>query len=315
MCRDPELPDFSRIRIDRLAVPELTGKKISLDVLRLDLLHPLLSGNKWFKLRYWIQEARLLGKEILLSFGGAYSNHLVALAVAGKIEGLQTVGVVRGERTGPLPSTLSRAENYGMILRFVSRTGFSQSLEEPHQWLRDYPDAFIIPQGGWGPPGARGAAGILDPQSWPGLPGMAMDFGGYSHIAVAAGTGTTAAGLLNGSEPDQTIVAFPVMKHENRLLDPIRTLVPDPMKFGRLRLFSGYAFGGFAVRSPDLLAFMNWFHSEYRIPTDFVYTGKLFFGLLNQIRRGSFPPGSRILAIHTGGLQGNHSLPPGSLTF
>lgn len=286
--------------------PEAAAKKISFDVLRLDLIHPVLSGNKWFKLKGHLQLARQ-SSDTIITFGGAWSNHLVAVAFTAREAGLTAVGIVRGEKPPALSATLSSALDYGMRLEFLSRGEYTQKTHPDflHRWSQKYPGAYIIPEGGAGPPGIAGSEEILH---------TLHDPGRYTHILCAVGTGTTFLGLIRASTPGQTIVGIPVLKGVN----PLTAAGPSILtreQIARAQLLSGYEFGGYARHPPELLAFMNDFYRTTAIPSDIVYTGKLFYAATQTIRNNHYPGSASLLLIHSGGLQGNQSLPAGTLQF
>ena len=266
-----------------------------MDVLRLDKLHPIVSGNKWFKLKEHLALATP-GKPIL-TFGGAWSNHLVATACTAKQAGFEAIGVIRGERPATLSATLQEASDYGMQLEFISRQQYQQKQDPAFlaELLRRFPAAYIIPEGGGGEPGISGSEDIL----------RQSDTTHYTHICCAIGTGTTFLGLLRAATREQIVVGVPVLKG----MDTEATLHP------RSLLLPHYHFGGYARHPQPLLDFMNEFHRTTGIPTDIVYTGKLFFAITESIHKGLFPTQSRLLVIHSGGLQGNRSLPSGKLDF
>lgn len=266
-----------------------------MDVMRLDKLHPIVSGNKWFKLKEHLALAAP-GKPIL-TFGGAWSNHLVATAYAAQQAGIAAIGIIRGERPAVPSATLKEAADYGMQLEFISRQRYLQK-EDPvflGELLHRFPGAYIIPEGGGGLPGITGSEAIL----------RIADTSSYTHIACAIGTGTTFQGLVRAAAPHQIIVGVPVLKgfDSSPLQGPNTILLPQ------------YHFGGYARHPQTLLDFMNRFYHETAVPTDIVYTGKLFYALTHSIREGLFPAHSRLLIIHSGGLQGNRSLPAGRLQF
>ncbi|HEY0066020.1 MAG TPA: pyridoxal-phosphate dependent enzyme [Flavisolibacter sp.] len=273
----------------------------TLHVLRLDLIHPVISGNKWFKLKIYLEDALRLGRETLVTFGGAYSNHIVAAAAACKLYGLKSIGVIRGEKPALLSPTLLDAVSYGMELEFVSREDYRDRRMPEHIAARQ--DAYVVNEGGYGTKGAEGAASIL-----------AEAGGNYTHILAATGTGTMLAGLALAAGPGQEVTGIPVLKNFNSLVEEIDALLPQEKK-GSFRLVDGFHFGGYAKYSAELTRFMNRWFELTGIPTDFVYTGKLFFALDQLMQQGYFPEGSRVLAIHSGGLQGNRSLPKGTLIF
>jgi len=270
------------LSIGTVHLPELDLYQLRMDVLRLDKIHPVISGNKWFKLKEYLAIAITEGSRHLVTFGGAWSNHIIATACAAHYAGLASTGIIRGERQANPSPTLRGAEEYGMQLEFISRSAYSQK-EEPAflaSLTARYPDAIIIPEGGAGQPGIKGSMEIL----------RQIDSSLYSHILCAVGTGTTYKGLMAAAAPGQEVIGISV-------------LTPP------------YHFGGYARHTPELLDFMNsWYHTT-GIPSDIVYTGKLFYAAMDMVRKGLFPPNARLLLIHSGGLQGNRSLPPGTLHF
>lgn len=283
-----------------IILPEAAQDNITVDVLRLDRLHPVISGNKWFKLKNYLQQAQRSAANPIITFGGAWSNHLIATAFAAREARLDAVGIVRGEKPRVLSTTLSAALQYGMQLEFISRREYAEksSAHFLRQLSLRYPGAYIIPEGGAGPPGIQGSEDIL----------RITDTSRYTHILCAIGTGTMFQGLIRASLPGQSVVGVPVLKG----VDPL-SLSPD--QSGRAQVLHGYHFGGYARHPPELIDFMNEFYRETTIPSDIVYTGRLFYALRDCIRRNFFPVSSRILVIHSGGLQGNGSLKPGMLDF
>lgn len=286
------------ITVDKVILPELAKRNVHIDLLRLDKIHPVISGNKWFKLRYYLDEAVHAGTKHIITFGGAWSNHIVAAAAACKMKQLRCTGIIRGEEPSTWSATLAEAKAYGMDLHFSTRQDYANKII-PAASAND--NARIIPEGGYGPQGAKGASSILD----------YCDGSSYEYICCAAGTGTMAAGIINAAA-DKKVLAFSVLKNNHDLKPAIDSLLTADKKF---ELNDTYHFGGYAKHEPRLLAFMNHFFSHTHIPLDFVYTGKLLFGVTDLIRNGYFSEGSRILVIHSGGLQGNASLPKGTLIF
>lgn len=283
-----------------------TTRKIQLSVLRLDKIHPVVSGNKLFKLHYFLEEAGAAAHKTLLTFGGAYSNHLVATAFACRLAGVKSIAVVRGEEPPALSHTLQHCVEYGMQLKFISRQAFARKEEAAfNQKIKDeFGHCTIVPEGGYHTLGAKGAA-LIHQLFKPGT---------YSHICTAAGTATTAAGLLMGSDAEK-IICVPVLKGMTDIEQRIAFCGNNTGSMERLHIFNEYHFGGYAKKTPALIAFMNAFWEQHRLPTDFVYTAKLFYGIMDKIKEGYFAAGSNILCLHTGGLQGNLSLPEGSLVF
>jgi len=294
---------FAQPRID--SVSSFCSFLQTVDVLRLDLLHPAVSGNKWFKLKEYIKAAKAEGKTALLTFGGAYSNHIVATAAAAQLTGMKSVGVIRGEETKVPSHTLLAAKNHGMQLCFVSREAYRGKAVPTEVFLKhNRNDICTIPEGGYGALGVQGASSIL----------YQNETNFYTHILCAVGTGTTLAGLIKAASPQQKIIGIPVLKNAFSLQQEIQNLLPRE-KHDAFELLWDYHFGGYAKYTADLLNFMNEFYGQTKIPTDFVYTGKAFFAAFDLMKKNYFPPGSRLLLIHTGGLQGNASLKKGTLIF
>ena len=278
-------------------------KKLQVAVARMDWLHPVISGNKYFKLKYNIKNAIAANKTGIITFGGAYSNHLAATAFACNENGLQSTAVVRGEDSGNLSHTLLFCKETGMKLEFVSRTEYSNKEKLYSSFQLKYPCYFLVPEGGDNEAGVKGCTEILsninNPQQ-------------YTHIICDVGTGATFKGIVKSSVPLQTITGIVVLKGAEAMNETFTKSLSTNSNF---QLIHDYHFGGYAKRTDELITFMNRFYELHHIPSDFVYTGKLFFGLYDLIHKNFFPPGSKILCIHTGGLQGNLSLPKGLLNF
>ena len=299
----------------------LYKKRVPIDVLRLDRIHPVISGNKWFKLKYHLQEAISQNKSGILTFGGAWSNHLVATALACRQASLESIGIIRGEKPAKLSATLQEVQDYGMQLQFVSREAYSNEAAIIPGLQLQYPQHFIVPQGGQSHLGVLGAAEML----------QLAPIKSYSHISCAAGTGTMLAGLVHAAFPHQQVIGICTLKMPEGV-NSLNTFVQqyaaarassrlgegvdkigEPVK--NYRIFYDYHFGGYARKTGELLRFMNSIYQKHELPTDFVYTGKLLFGLMHLVQNDHFQPGSRLLMVHSGGLQGNRSLPAGTLTF
>jgi 1-aminocyclopropane-1-carboxylate deaminase len=286
--------------VEEIRLPKLKEKGLQVDVLRLDELHPIVSGNKYFKLKYYLQEAIQQQKKAIVTFGGAYSNHLLATAFSCETFGLKSIGIVRGEAPRELSHTLRQALSYGMELEFVSREDY---LSKCRFVVGSSPDSYSIPEGGGGLIGEKGASEILD----------LVNVADYTHIVCAVGTGTMLKGLLKASTPAQSIVGIPVLKgFEN--WQGLKGIGEEAFA-KRAFLLCDHHWGGYAKSSPQLIQFMNDFFHQTQIPTDFVYTGKLFYALFELVSQSYFAPGSRLLAIHSGGLQGNGSLASQTLDF
>lgn len=280
-----------------------SNESVQADVLRLDLLHPVVSGNKWFKLRYYLQDALAQQKTTIVSFGGAYSNHIVATAYACKNAGLRSVGIIRGEAPAVYSHTLQAATAYGMDLIFVSREAYKNKTRL--QLQLNQTEWYWIGEGGYGIMGAEGAATLLG----------TTNFSVYTDIICATGTGTMMAGCIKGCLPHQQVSGISVLKGHHSLQQEVETLLTVSERNKRYRFFQEYHFGGYAKHPPELIGFMNELYRQEHIPTDIVYTGKLFFAVSDLIRKNLFCTGSRLLVIHSGGLQGNESLPKEKLIY
>ena len=301
--------DTTHITIDNLNAPPFKAHKIELMVARLDKIHPIVSGNKLFKLHYFLEEA-LLTKRPVVTFGGAYSNHLAATAYACRIAGLSSTGIVRGEEPGKLSATLERCIQDGMKLVFVSRQEYATMsthiTECPDSYRNPAVDeeSLVIPEGGYHPKGAKGASLIAD---------LTAGVGAH-YIITAVGTATTLAGILQKAAADQQVIAIPVLKNISDINQRLLYL-NEQAEYKNLHIWNDYHFGGYAKKTPELIRFMNEIYSQYGLATDFVYTAKMLFAVIDKIKNNFFPPGSRILCLHTGGLQGNQSLPGEQLFF
>ncbi|MEO8583575.1 MAG: pyridoxal-phosphate dependent enzyme [Flavitalea sp.] len=278
------------------------SKGINVDVLRLDLLHPQVSGNKWFKLKYYLEAAKQQGKNAMVSFGGAYSNHLVAMASVCAENGMRSTGIIRGEENMSNHS-IEDMKRFGMHLIHVTREQYKNKEEYISKYLVDHHDDYYIAEGGAGFLGVEGTADI-----------MKLISPDYTHVICAVGTGTTLSGLINGSPFHQQIMGVNCVKFRTEN-NSVSACVQQYAKKQNYSFISGYEFGGFGKKNDELIAFMNKLSDEEKIPTDFVYTGKLFFAVYDMISKNEFIPGSKCLLIHSGGLQGNRSLPIGLLHF
>ncbi len=281
----------------------LQEKNIRLHVLRLDEIHPIISGNKLFKLHYFLED--ITGQKVI-TFGGAYSNHLVATAYACKEKNIECIGIVRGERPGIISHTLQHCMEYGMQLQFISRDEYDK--KDSPGFIKAlklyYGNCIIIPEGGYDILGTKGAAGIMDH--------IPAD---VTYICCAVGTATTIAGLSLYTKIHQKIIAFPALKGMRDIEQRLHYLTNGKFDPLEIHIEDRYHFGGYAKKTGELISFMNQLYKEHQLPTDFVYTGKMMYGVMDMISRDLFKPGSNICCIHTGGLQGNLSLPKNTLTF
>lgn len=274
-------------------LPILKEKNISITVKREDLLHPYISGNKYRKLKYNLEAAQMKGHHTLLTFGGAYSNHIDALAYAGKEKGLQTIGVIRGEEiknTWENNTTLKRASANGMEFKFVSREVYREKNSDDFvsQLRKDFGDFYTIPEGGTNALAVKGCEEILSSQDKK-----------YNIICTCVGTGGTVSGLINASSTSQKVLGFSALKG-----DFLKSDISKMVKKDNWRLITDYHFGGYAKVNRELIHFINQFKATTAIPLDPIYTGKMLFGLLDMVKNDNFEAGTSILVIHTGGIQG-----------
>lgn len=270
---------------------------VRLLVKRDDLIHPHISGNKWRKLKYNLETARGQGLETILTYGGAYSNHLAATAEAGAQFGFQAIGVVRGEEHLPLNPTLAFASSRNMRLHYVSRSDYRQKEDEEEvgKLREQFGSFFRIPEGGGNRLGVQGCREILPEVQAP-----------FDRVCCACGTGTTLAGIIESLPEGAQAIGFSVLKGGSFLKEDINVLLEKPEQWQeRWRLETNYHFGGYAKRKPELLDFVEKFEEQHSLTLDLVYTAKLFYGLFDQLKQGAFQRGETVLAIHTGGLQGN----------
>lgn len=283
-----------KINIPSSPIQTVFNKKgVQLDVLREDLNHPLIQGNKFRKLKYNLIQAKESGCDTLLTFGGAFSNHIHATAAAGKAFGFKTVGVIRGEELQhkKFNPTLQQAQDFGMEFKFISRKDYRRKNEEVFLNIlkNEFPTAYILPEGGTNELAIQGCEEILDERTKV-----------YDFICSPIGTAGTISGMIKASENHQKIIGFPALKGADFLQDEIKKYT-DKINYEFVNV---YHFGGYAKFSDELITFVNNFYAETKIPLEPVYTGKMFFGLNDMIQNEYFSKGSKILAIHTGGLQG-----------
>lgn len=266
---------------------------VDVTIKRLDQIHPKISGNKFFKLKYNFLEAQARGCKHIITFGGAYSNHIAATAYAAHLFGFQSIGIIRGEElaTRPLNHTLSTAQQFGMQLEFVSREKYRlKETEEFIQALKQtYPESYIIPEGGSNDLAIQGCIEILSEH----------DLQDYDVICCAVGTGGTITGLIEASAEHQQILGFSALKG-----DFLAKEVALKTHKKNWEITDAYCCGGYAKTTIDLLQFIEKFEQKHQIPLEHIYTGKMLFGVLDLIKKGYFEKNTRILVIHSGGLQG-----------
>ena len=280
-----------KVPLQKVTDSLLEEKGLDVFIKREDLIHDQISGNKWRKLHYNLQEAAVKKYTTLQTFGGAYSNHIAATAAAGKQFGFQTIGLIRGEAVQPLNSTLKYAVDCGMQLKYVSREDYRDktSKEFAEKYLLDFSDCYFIPEGGTNLLAVKGCEEILSD--------VEIDF---DFVCCAVGTGGTISGLINSLMPHQSALGFPSLKGASFLTGEIAKYVSN----SQWTINVDYHFGGYAKVNTALIDFINNFKKTHHIPLDPVYTGKMLFGLWDLIEKDYFRRGSTIIAIHTGGLQG-----------
>jgi 1-aminocyclopropane-1-carboxylate deaminase len=271
----------------------LENTNISLYIKREDLLHPYVSGNKFRKLKYNLTQAKSENKKTLLTFGGAFSNHILAVAAAGKVQGFKTIGIIRGEELKDKIAenpTLKKAQDLGMVFEFVDREIFREKSSPKfiQQLVEKFEDFYLIPEGGTNELAVKGCEEILT-----------VTDEKFDYICCAVGTGGTISGLINCSKNSQQVLGFPALKG-----DFLREDICKFVSKSNWDLIADYHFGGYAKVSEELILFINDFYQKYKVPLDPIYTGKMLFGIMDLINKNYFPENSKILVIHTGGLQG-----------
>jgi len=279
----------------------IENSNVTLYIKREDLIHPYVSGNKFRKLKYNLLQVIQEKKKTILTFGGAFSNHILAVAAAGKENGFRTIGIIRGEELAEKIAenhTLQKAQELGMVIEFVSRETYRDKNSEEFiiNLKEKFGDFYLLPEGGTNDLAIKGCEEVLTERD--------ADF---DYICCAVGTGGTVAGIINCSKPSQQVLGFPALKGD--------FLKEDICKFAKnnnWELITNYHFGGYGKVTEELIFFINEFYQQYEIPLDPIYTGKMVFGVLDLIEKKWFPDNSKILLLHTGGLQGilgmNHLL-------
>ena len=264
---------------------------------REDLIHPIVSGNKFRKLKYNILQAKAEKKTKILTFGGAFSNHIAAVAYAAKENGFQSIGIIRGDelenKVNENP-TLSFARKCGMQFDFVSRETYRKKSEPDfiENLKEEYGDFFLIPEGGTNELAIKGCQEILN-----------EDDNAFDYICCSVGTGGTISGIINSTNEYQKVLGFSALKG-----DFLKDEICKFAKNNRWYLISDYHFEGYGKINNELVAFINTFYKQTKIPLDSIYTGKMLFGVFDLIKKGFFPVNSKILVVHTGGIQGNQGM-------
>jgi 1-aminocyclopropane-1-carboxylate deaminase len=266
---------------------------ISLEIKREDLLHPFISGNKFRKLKYNLLQAKAENQETVLTFGGAYSNHIAAVAYAGKEQGFKTIGVIRGDELGDKiaeNSTLQFAQECGMQFEFVTREAYRFKTEPDFiaNLQQKFGSFYLVPEGGTNEYAIKGCEEILTEED-----------AKFDYVCCAVGTGGTISGIINSALPHQKVLGFPALKGDF-LKDEIRKFAVNK----NWELITDYHFGGYGKVNEELIQFINQFYKQTQVPLDPIYTGKMVFGVIDLIQKNYFPDNAKILLIHTGGLQG-----------
>ena len=283
-----------KIQTQEISYPLLKEKHVRLYLKRIDLVHSFLSGNKWYKLKYNLEEAVKLKKNTILTFGGAFSNHIAATSYAARNKGLNSIGIIRGEERLPLNSTLDFAIKHGMVLHYISRSDYRlKNTTNFRQNIKDiFGEFYLIPEGGSNKLAVKGTREIINNSD------------DQDYICCSVGTGGTIKGIIQASTIKQQIIGFLAIKYYDQINSSINRCVEKQ----NWSLLNNYLFGGYARYNQDLINFIINFNKRNHIPLDAIYTGKMMFGIFDLIAKDYFPIGSKILAIHTGGLQGNKGM-------
>ena len=295
-----EIADFekshSNVPVVEIDEPFINDAGLKLLIKREDLIHPEISGNKWRKLKYNLIEAYNQGFSTLLTFGGAFSNHIHATAAAGKFFGSKTIGIIRGERPQSLNPTLKYAEKCGMQLHFVSRTDYRDKKALLSKLPIDLESTYILPEGGTNKLALKGCTEIIKNYD---------DKSKINYWCVACGTGGTLAGMVTSLSKTQNAIGFSVLKGDF-LNQEVEKLLLDfnGKQYQNWSINTDYHFGGYAKFDNSLIEFINEFKRKNEIQLDPIYTGKIIYGIYDLIKKGYFPRGATIMAVHSGGQQG-----------
>lgn len=295
--------DYTTTPIQKISNSLLDNAGVQLLVKREDLNHNYISGNKWWKLKLNLEEAKKCDFKTLLTFGGAFSNHIYSTAAAAKELNMKCIGVIRGEKTFPFNTTLTFAEQQGMTLHYINREAYR--LKTTNEFLEnlkhDFGEFYLIPEGGTNDLAVKGCAEFAERE----LKNIEFDY-----LCLPVGTGGTIAGLISGFKGEKKIIGIPVLKNVEYLEDEIQKLSENysGKLYGNWELLTSYHHGGYAKVSPDLMKFIVMMKAQHNLPLDFVYTGKLMWAVMKEIEKGKFVKGSTILVLHTGGLQGATNL-------
>jgi 1-aminocyclopropane-1-carboxylate deaminase len=274
---------------------------VRLFIKRLDLNHPNISGNKWYKLKYNLEEIKKQEKKGFVTFGGAFSNHIVATAYAGKENNLKTIGFIRGEEHLPLNPSLQFAKDCGMELHYIDRETYRR--KEASEFLlslnKKFPDFYFLPEGGSNHLAVKGCMEILNEED-----------SQFDYICCSCGTGTTLAGLILGMKDHQTTVGFSSLKGSDFINENVKKLMRqlEDREQKKWTINHDYHFGGYAKVDKSLINFVNDFNEKHHVQLDYIYTGKMMYGIQDLVAKKFFQRNKKILAIHSGGLQGNKGI-------
>lgn len=272
--------------------PAFEEKNLDVQLLRIDEIHPSISGNKWFKLKYNLDDVVKKKLDGIVTFGGQFSNHIHAMASATDLLGLKSVGIIAGANQSRLTSTLLYAQQKGMELHFVSRAIYRKK-HEPAQmakWQALFPNFGIVPEGGTNHLAIKGAAEIVD-----------FAPANFDYIITACGTGGTLAGLATRLKSHQKAIGVSVLKGEDKLTAFIESFIGKGKNF---EVISGYHFGGYAKTTEELKNFIRQFYEEKNILLEQVYTAKMMMSVIDLAQKNYFKKSSKLVLLHTGGLQG-----------
>lgn len=289
----PSFPISSPLQ--KLNIESIKEFEIELYAKRDDLIHEVISGNKFRKLKFNLEELRSGKFESILTFGGAHSNHIIATAFLAKINGYTSIGIIRGEKPNDLSNTLRDAQSFGMELHFITRDEYSK--KDDHNYLEQlkhmFPKSLIIPEGGANEWGVKGCEEIVT---------ECNDIINFDYITVDCGTGATLAGIVRTLLPHQKAIGVQVLKGKDFITPEVHRF--NEVNYSNFVVWTDYHLGGYAKNNSELIEFMRWFYFETNIKLDPIYTGKQFYAVFDKIKQGYFPKKSTIILTHTGGLQG-----------
>jgi 1-aminocyclopropane-1-carboxylate deaminase len=298
--------DAQKIDINEVTWELNNSNLFSFAVARLDRIHPYVSGNKYFKLKYNLQKVVRENKQGIVTMGGAYSNHLAAAAWACSENKLTSVGIIRGDLPQPLNKTLLFCKEHGMQLIPVSRNQYHRSSADVQAIITAYPQLLFVPEGGDNAEGLQGCAEILS---------HIENVESFSHIICCMGTGTTFQGISKAAATHHTVIGVPVLKIKEQDRTFFQQQYINHSAAAKQVILFNHAGAGYAKTSEQQLDFMNSFYQQTTIPTDIVYTSKLMQTVIQLAEENYFTTTDKVLVLHTGGLQGNNSVTAGRLLF